>query len=380
MSQPPSSSGERPQGSPSGNKLLGLELIRFLSAMAVVVFHYRHFAYIGNDPIGWVRENQPFYPLLKSLYDFGNYGVPIFWCISGYIFFWKYGHAIREKNISAGRFFILRFSRLYPLHLATLLLVCLLQWCYLTRHHLFFVYRDTDTLHFLLQLFMASDWINQSHLSFNGPVWSISLEVLIYMVFFCVTFRFGASFRVSLIVLGIFGVLTAMHGRTPLFDCVLYFYLGGTMTLLGRLASPDSKSKDLLLKVLLAGFLIATPIMEKLLHWNPHPGTPIEPLLSYLYIPALVLFFARDISIPDSLRKYVESAGNMTYSSYLLHFPIQLGLVLIFTRSGQGVPLYHNAFFLLYMGITCVAAFLAYRYFEAPAQASIRKNGLRKRA
>ncbi|TAM46504.1 MAG: hypothetical protein EPN61_05205 [Burkholderiaceae bacterium] len=69
------------------NKLLGLEVVRFISALSVLVWHYQHFFYIADKPTDFVRELQPFYSMLSIFYDYGFYGVQVFWCISGFIFF-----------------------------------------------------------------------------------------------------------------------------------------------------------------------------------------------------------------------------------------------------------------------------------------------------
>src|SRR5687768_15414622 len=104
--------------SAGGDKLLGLELLRFASALAVLVFHYSHFAHIDVKSVN--TGPTPCCALLWPFYDYGLYGVQLFWWIIGYIFFWKYGAAIRSRAVAARDFFWLRFSRLYPLHLATL--------------------------------------------------------------------------------------------------------------------------------------------------------------------------------------------------------------------------------------------------------------------
>lgn len=63
------------------DKLLGLELLRFMSALAVLFFHYAHFAQVsGMPPVA--RAAQPLYALLWPLYDYGQYGVQIFWGIA----------------------------------------------------------------------------------------------------------------------------------------------------------------------------------------------------------------------------------------------------------------------------------------------------------
>ena len=84
---------------PSPNKLLGLEALRFLAAFAVLIWHYQHFAYVADTPVGLVREQLPFYGLLQLFYLAGEYGVWVFWCISGFIFFWKYRDAISDGSM-----------------------------------------------------------------------------------------------------------------------------------------------------------------------------------------------------------------------------------------------------------------------------------------
>lgn len=183
------------------NKLLGLELIRFMSALAVLFWHYQHFFYIANKPTDFIKEQQPLYSLFSHFYDYGYYGVQVFWCISGFIFFWKYREAIASKAINYRKFFVLRFSRLYPLHLFTLLLVFALQSIYFSQKDYFFVYQNNDTTHFIYQLFLASSWGFEKGGSFNGPIWSISVEVLIYCFFFFILQNISKSFLVNILIL-----------------------------------------------------------------------------------------------------------------------------------------------------------------------------------
>ena len=83
----------------SENKLLGLELIRFICAVAVVIWHYQHFFYVADHPANLVGDKQPFYFLLRPFYVLGWMGVDIFWCISGYIFF----GSISIRSVVSGR-------------------------------------------------------------------------------------------------------------------------------------------------------------------------------------------------------------------------------------------------------------------------------------
>lgn len=144
--------------------------------MAVLFWHYQHFSYIADKPTDFVREEQPLYSIFSLFYDYGYYGVQVFWCISGFIFFWKYKTAIADKIVNVKNFFILRFSRLYPLHLATLLLIALLQLIYFSQKNFYFVYQHNDYIHFFLQLFLASNWGVEKGPSFNGPICRYQLK------------------------------------------------------------------------------------------------------------------------------------------------------------------------------------------------------------
>src|SRR5262249_47299325 len=123
---------------------------------------------------------------LRFFYEQGGKAVSLFFVISGFVFYWLYSRAVASTRIGAQEFALLRFSRLYPLHLATLLIVAALQPLYLSATGSYFIYAYNDAKHFVLNLFFASFWGLQSDQSFNGPSWSISIEILLYAVFFLV--------------------------------------------------------------------------------------------------------------------------------------------------------------------------------------------------
>jgi peptidoglycan/LPS O-acetylase OafA/YrhL len=364
------------------NKLLGLEVLRFLTAFAILVFHYRHFAFVADEPVGLVNDRLPLYRLLHVFYDRGPYGVWIFWCISGFIFFWKYRDAIADRSVGGWKFFVLRFSRLYPLHIATLLLVALVQPLYFSLNGYYFVYQENDLTHFLLQLLMASNWGFQNALSFDGPIWSISVEVLVYFFFFIMLLA-TRSWLLNLVVIA--ACLTAsghvaaacQTASGQVAACFAFFYVGGLAAMARRAVTPSAYR----LAAETAGWFAV--IVFPLWAWQFTIGhlEPMDFLLLLLtFTPILLFCLSRDIVMPAWLQKVVEAAGNMTYSSYLLHFPIQLMAVAGFAIARAPIPLYDGTFFGLYIGTTLLASYLTYRYFEVPAQNLIRKLLLRPRA
>ena len=44
----------------AGNRLIGLELLRFLAAVAVLIWHYQHFMFIGHQHTAWDWSRLPF--------------------------------------------------------------------------------------------------------------------------------------------------------------------------------------------------------------------------------------------------------------------------------------------------------------------------------
>jgi peptidoglycan/LPS O-acetylase OafA/YrhL len=88
--------------------------------------------------------------------------------------------------------------------------------------------------------------------------------------------------------------------------------------------------------------------------------------------PLLLFCLSRKIAVPGWMQAMIVAAGNMTYSSYLLHFPIQLVIVLCFTVAGRPVPVYSGALFAVYLLTTLLLSYFTFRFFEAPAQRLIR--------
>ena len=354
----------------SPKKLLGLEIIRFFSALAVLVWHYQHFSYVASIPVDFTRSRQPLYAMLEIFYTHGNYGVQVFWCISGYIFFFKYRNEISQKRINWRHFFVLRFSRLYPLHLITLMIVCGFQILYFDINKYYFVYQFNDMNHFLLQIFLASNWGFERGYSFNGPIWSISIEALVYFLFFLVLRNFGASPRLNVLAIALCLIARGFKLGNPVFECIAFFYVGGLAAIISQ--SPIVAINKARLNVLAFSILVLLPLMVSGLHVNEIKSFPL--IFLFIYTPVLLFFAAENMPVPLVAEKYVEMAGNTTYASYLVHFPIQLLIVLMFSHTKLTIPFYSVSFFLFFIAITLVVSGLVFNYYEMPVQRYIRKR------
>ncbi len=161
-----------------------IDALRGAAAIVIVVFHYHHFylADAGGRALIPPTETFPYSSFLKPLFEpIASRAVELFWLISGFVF----AHVYLRRRTSAWEFSFARLARLYPLHLVTLLYVAGIQAISMASQGHWQIYDNNDARHFVLQLFMASNWISWSEgLSFNGPIWSVSLEIVVYGLFF----------------------------------------------------------------------------------------------------------------------------------------------------------------------------------------------------
>ncbi|HLO75031.1 MAG TPA: acyltransferase [Magnetospirillum sp.] len=364
-----------PIAQPEGKAFHGLELLRFLCALAIIVWHYQHFFLVDGAAIpGFDRSLQPLYGLFWLPYNWGNFAVEVFWGISGFIFFWKYADAIHDGRVGGGKFFSLRFSRLYPLHIATLALVAGLQWMYAQGHGGSFIYDYNDLRHLLLHLAFASDWGFHKGLSFNGPVWSVSLEVLAYAAFYVIARRWhftGRSMAVIILTLVLAKILLPWI-KDPVF-CLLYFFVGGGAFLIIR---QSQRHRHLL-------FAVTWVTTAMLIFWNWKTDGKVHTVLwvsiTLFSLAAFVLLGERVTA--RKAKSAFSFLGGLTYSSYMIHFPLQLAAVTIGDRVGVGRDVYYLPLvFTGFLIATFALAAASYVWFERPMQQWLRRRMSGRRA
>jgi peptidoglycan/LPS O-acetylase OafA/YrhL len=334
-------------------ELSGIELLRFLCAMAVVIAHYQVFFITGS----WHPVDQSGYPLYAALapaYERGHWAVQFFWAISGFIFYARYGRSVSERRTGARDFVVRRFSRLYPLHFATLLMVAVGQYVYLRGHGTAFVASDNSAKSFLTQLFFASNWFT-SELSFNVQIWSISVEILVYIAFFLIVRNHGfgplVAFIAAMISWLLFKLVPGPLNRS-VFECGMYFFFGGLVSRYYKVR-PTLPIAAIVI-VVSAAWLLSSVISV---------GT--KPAALALALSCVVVFARFEHVFLDR----VAFLGNATYSSYLIHFPIQLAIVLAIDALGISRHLMMSVpALLLYLVFVVACSLIVYRWFEEPMQ------------
>jgi peptidoglycan/LPS O-acetylase OafA/YrhL len=344
----------------------GIEIGRFLCALAVILWHYQQFFQPGLEGGGSAAapsdvNKYPFYSELSFFYLNGHHAVVIFWMISGFIFFWKYGLELHERKIPAYNFFMLRFSRLYPLHLCTLIVVAVLQILYISTHRDYFIYNDNDAPHFLMQLVFSSNWFGWLPPTFNGSIWSVSVEVLAYAVFFLVVRFFKPGLILCLVVAVVFKALDHFQPQN-LFVCIEYFFVGGAVVrLIEKLNRTQSR---IAFWVCAAGVIVIGAT---------HLGSGTIIVFAFCCLTAFALLN----EALSSRFERISKLGNLTYASYLIHFPVQLALVLVVDRLGVSRGIFFSPLALIaFIAVTFGLSWVVFHGFEMPAQSRIRAIAL----
>lgn len=320
----------------------------------MVLWHWPHFFQLQATPDAAL----PLYALLWPFYRYGAWGVDLFFCISGFVFYTQYANVVARRMLSPFAFARLRFSRLYPLHLVTLLFVAALQQVFTHQIGHAFVYPDTSWPSFALQLGLASNWWSRPY-SFNGPVWSVSVEALLYAAFFVLA-RIGGIRPLVLLVVAVAGMFL-MPVNEDVARGIAAFFVG----CLCGIAVARARTGRIDLGAWLA--LVAIAAL-----WSQTGISRAELVVKWLAFPGLVIALALGDHRLRAASQRLHWLGDISYSSYLLHFPLQLTLVTFVAATGATIdfssPWTLAAFFATLIGLSLAS----FHGLERPAMRWLR--------
>lgn len=363
--------------------LTGLDVLRFLLAVVILIYHFPHFDNIHfsnvdvqidrsfsdeDDPV--LMMNLPFKSALSLIYKYGDFAVRVFWMISGIIFYTIYLEAIHEKKISFFTFLFLRFSKLYPLHIITLCLVAVLQAIYLQKFGDYFIYKNNDALHFLLNLLLINYWNARFGFSFNGPFWSVSIELFIYIIFYMYSSVMALTVNKTLLFLSLlFFIFFYIGILSPFSEGLMYFFSGCLLV--------NSSKKPKVMPVRIAMALLMLVIFLK---WNGNYSEQSDlARLSVIYMQVsiaafvIIVFMFLFKKVNERFQRIFRHVGNMTYAVYMVHISAQLILILLFYERGRTFFM-NTTFFFTYIVVCCMLGHLAFAYIEGPVQNFLRKR------
>jgi peptidoglycan/LPS O-acetylase OafA/YrhL len=351
-------------------RLHELDSLRALAAIGVVALHYKnHF------------DVAPLPALMGPFYRNGEMLVDFFFVLSGFVLARAYWNDRRSATFA--RNVRERIARMYPLHLATLCAVAVMQWMLVNRLSAPpFVYLFNDAYDFVVSALLLNRTGLERGLSFNGPSWSISTE-------FVVNILFLAAIALPRNVLR--AVLAA------LFAMLLAGILQGG--LIEKLAV-SATMQDMLRTIV--GFCCGVALYRLHSHWAPriafHRGFADGLAIAAAYIflchvtqselslllhmaVAAICFPALIVgTIHGGMVRWVLTLpplvylGTISYSIYLVHFPLQLAVhlasVAFLVQMPYGSALFMAGFFLAVIGLASITYYL----IEVPGKKLLRRQ------
>jgi peptidoglycan/LPS O-acetylase OafA/YrhL len=324
-----------------GRRNRQIDLIRGLSIL-LVLFHHFNIAYPLNDTllaraIGW--------DAVRAVARNGNYGVTMFFVISGYLIT---TNADRRwaglANIRARAFYSLRAARIIPCLVLLLLLVNLLAAAGVSifQNHapngtpVSFWMVNVASLTFWMNVLISRDgWINYP----LGVLWSLSVEEVFYLVFpiLCLLLRREARLIAFLIVVIAIGPLYRMFHQGEeesflyaYFACFDGIAIGCCTALLAKRISLQG-STAVALRVAIAAAMMLLYLCA------PIGQTNVLGVTAMAFGTGVLLWGAHDRPSGSVLERSRSLAvvgwfGRLSYELYLFHLIVLGAMKTLFPR------------------------------------------------
>ena len=310
----------------SKSKVTSLALLRGIAVLAVCFCHF-------GKP---VADGSVLPKMFQWFSDNGKYGVHIFFVISGFVIpfsLWRAQYSIGDYF----PFLYKRLLRLHPPYLVALFLTLIISAAsYYSRH----LSNPETTITIIKSFFYA-------HAPADNPVfWTLRIEAE-YYIFVGLFFILLNNHKTLALYIGL-PIFLAL-GQSPVADYIgffnyaIFFFIG------------------------MVGFLIYNKDGQPILEWAMLTcllvfsfyfyefGGSLAAMITVLFI----LFFRSPVN------PIYEHPGEISYSIYLLHFPIGTKFINLMQRFTN--PSYHWVLFILAIIICYGVGWVFWKYIETPA-------------
>ncbi len=304
-----------------------------------------------------------------ELAGLGYLAVDFFFVLSGFVIAMTYQKqlALYPSKQNLCSFYIKRIARIYPLHIAVMLLYLAIPIAYFVTGRELPAGGHYDVTNYFMSLLLINNWGFSQVLSWNVPSWSISAEFASYLAFPIVAIYLhrvrSRLFSLLAIVIcsGSIAYLDSQKGATNIgafipdlgvWRCLFEFLLGVVVFSLFREGFFEQYTKKFLLLTMLFLLLIGLGLDVPNYSWIP------------LFMMIFVCFFiSLELDTNVKVPRFFIWLGNISYSVYLIHY-ITKDIMKLFLETEQASWEWLSVYFVIVLG----GSHCLYHYYELPAK------------
>ncbi len=283
-------------------RLKELDLLRFIAALSVVLFHY--IAYFSVD----IPRHIPVLDGLEVITQYGFLGVPLFFMISGFVIL---ASAMHRSNLD---FAIARFARLYPVY-----------WLCVTITGVVAYYShakpDLNLITYLVNMTMLQSFVGFRDL--DGVYWTLAKELQFYFCIFLLLSLNLLSKVKTWLAIWLIMTITFTLFKQPFFmgwfitpEYSSFFIAGVCLYMIQRGENTFYYSTCMIISYLLSAYWIYRMSPEFLSHATQAEQITCVVITALLYV-IFWLVATGKWKITQSTR--LMTLGALTYPLYLIH-------------------------------------------------------------
>ena len=351
--------------------------LRFVAAFWLLLFFFgERFAKWGVAPL----------PVIHC----GNYGVDLFFILSGFVLAHVYGPQVTAGRFHYGSFLWARIARIYPTHLVTLLMMVAL-WAVASAMGVQMPEAAFDPSQIPAHLLLIHAWGLVGSDGWNFPSWSISAEWFAYLafpvMFGCVAFLMRAGrgvggpicalvasvalFYVLYLGMAARGVeLTDMTSSGGALRIIPSFLAGVALWQLGNVMSV--RRETAIVGLIVSAMLVVASCSLDL------AGAGIWPaLLAIVFFTAETAKSGRSNSADEGILSSPRWVwlGEISFAIYMVHLPVDVVYFQIVERL-QGVP--EGPWLAIHFALATLASVVAgavlHHMWERPCRNLLRRH------
>jgi peptidoglycan/LPS O-acetylase OafA/YrhL len=349
-----------------------IDLLRFVSALLVVICHYRGSFFIEYGLLSNEDKNI-FTQIFFFIARLGNEPVLVFFVLSGFLVGGRSMQRILNNDIDLKLYFIDRFTRIILPLLDSLFFIIVIYTI---------IENPIPVKDIIGSLFSLQGVVTST--AFNPPLWSLAYEVWFYTLIGCLMVicrnknnkKVMCAFFVLAICIYFFSILNTMY--------LLILFMGTFAFLLKRENTKHLKSKIIILLILLGGAFVLSQLSSESRSLNLSSLGFLNKKATDFFLAFVTALLVHHLIIVKPQKKIwinIESISSkfaaFSYTLYLTHYPLMHLLTYFGFPKSKQINTTAICFYLIGILISLIVAYLICLVSEK--QISIIKKYINKR-